>query len=409
MTDSKLIFPFTDHSTDIVPRNVSHFTKFGFVENNKDVIDLGLGNCGCFTLGFDREDFIDSVSKKLKTNPTSTGEFLLTNEHVLEFAQKLYDISGGYRSVFALSGSDSIEASVKLSHMYHVQKGSPKTHIIGFEYAYHGSTFMSTSISGCDYIYDYYGRHDKCHSSPYDLEKLEQLINSLNNDVSCIVIETCSWQMGMYNLPKEFWQGLRAICDKYDIILVVDDIAMCGGKTGTFLGFENLVKPDIFTLGKALTGGFYPLSACMVSERVYDYARYQILQHGFTYSFSMPGILSALHYIKCLEEENVYDNYPKILENSLDIFDYLKNNNVISDYRHHGLMFHLDLNKERPFNDDFETVCTKHGISIGIWNDMKEGVLICIPLNADEQYFTDLKNRLENAILEYYSLVTVSN
>lgn len=395
---SKLIFSYVLNRDVNDLRSITNYTKFGFVEQDKDLIDLGLGNCGCFLLGYNRTDIIDAVAKKMKTLPTCTGEFRVVNEPVVELAERLYNMSNGYRSIFALSGSDALEGAIRVAHMYHTQLNQKRQHIIGFVGSYHGSTFMTSSVSGSSYITDYYGRHNLCHTVNYDLQELETKIQSLGNNVSCIVIESCSWQAGLHDLGSEFFTALRQLCNKYNILLIVDDIAMCGGKTGSFFGFHKEAEPDIFCMGKGFTGGYYPLSACMVSPKVYEQTQHQMLMHGFTYSFSVSGIYSTLAYLDILEKENVLDNYNSVLESSKTLFDNLKNNQLISDYKNYGLVFNLELNFSRSLNDQFEKVLYNNGISAGMWNEGGSGLLIIIPLNADVEYFNQLYVRLTSAL-----------
>jgi adenosylmethionine-8-amino-7-oxononanoate aminotransferase len=405
---SKLIFSYVLNRDVNDLRSITNYTKFGFVEQNKDLIDLGLGNCGCFLLGYNRTDIIDTVADKMKTLPTCTGEFRVVNEPVVELAERLYNMSSGYRSIFALSGSDALEGAIRVAHMYHVQLNQPRQHIIGFVGSYHGSTFMTSSVSGSSYITDYYGRHNFCHTVNYDLQELESKIQSLNSNVSCIVIESCSWQAGLFDLGSEFFAALRQLCNKYNILLIVDDIAMCGGKTGSFFGFHKEAEPDIFCLGKGFTGGYYPLSACMVSPKVYEQTQHQMLMHGFTYSFSVSGIYSTLAYLDILEQERVLDNFDAILLSAKTVFDNLKNNKLISGYKNYGLVFNLELNFSRSLNDQFEKVLYENGISAGMWNEGGSGLLIIIPLNADIEYFNQLYVRLTSALNNAPTL-TVSN
>jgi adenosylmethionine-8-amino-7-oxononanoate aminotransferase len=406
---SNLIFSYVLNSTITDTRRVSSFTKYGIVEQDQEKIDLGLGNCGCFLLGYQRTDIIDAVAEQMKILPTCTGEFRVVNDPVTQLADKLHTMSNGYRSIFALSGSDAIEGAVRVAHMYHVQKQQQRQHIIGFIGSYHGSTFMSTSISGSHYITDYYGRHNLCHTVSYDLTELEQTINRLDGNVSCIVIESCSWQAGLYDLGKDFFTALRDLCSKYDIILIVDDIAMCGGKTGKFFGFYEEAKPDIFCMGKGLTGGYFPLSACMVSPWVYEQIQHQMLMHGFTYSFSMSGVTSTLSYIDALEKESILDKHSVVLTQARQMFNDLKDSNIIKDFRNYGLVFNLGLNNVRAIDDKFEHILSKHGLHAGMWNEGGQGLLIIVPLDMDQEYLNNLRNRLTVALSDYASSLAITN
>lgn len=403
MVDPKILFPFSQNSNYSNIRSIQEYTKFGFISNDKDILDLSLGNCGCFMLGFDRTDFIEYVSQKMLKNPFVGGEFMTTNKDVISLSNKLYNITGGYRSVYSLSGSDAVEGAIKIARLTHLSQGNDdKKIVLGFENSYHGSTYMSSSISGSSMMIKYLGRSALCKSLDNSSEE-ESLISIKNNieniqakNISCIVIETCSWLNGLKNHSQFFWKTLKDICSEYNILLIIDDIAMCGGKTGKFVGFN--IEPDIFTMGKALSGGYFPLSSCMVSDKIYHLIKKEFLLHGFTYSFSMSGIYSTLKYLEILEEEKILDRYDIVKTSSNKIFDVLVSKNLIKRYNDYGLCYNLEFLNSKSTNDFTEQILYDCGINAGIWNHEGNGLLCFVPLTADDNYFINLLNRLEQSL-----------
>ncbi len=398
---SKLIFPYALNSTQEI-RQIEQYTKFGFISQGKDLIDLSLGNCGCFPLGFKRYDIVDRVSNQMKDMPFCSGEFFTTNNSVLELSERLYAMSGGYRSVFALSGSDAVEGALRLAQLYHIQKGNNRNKFLGFTKSYHGSTYLSSSVSDATYMTDFFGKDERCILSNYNLE-------DINSDLCAVVIETSSWQNGLKDPGEEFWKALRLRCSELDVVLIVDDIAMCGGKTGSFFGFKDLVRPDIFTMGKALTSGYFPLSATMVEHKIFDVIKDQVFCHGFTYSFSLSGIYSTLAYLDVIEREGIFNNFKTIEKDSNDIFTRLQNDNLIQSFNHHGLVYNLNLLSEKPVDTTFEQLLFSYGLNAGMWNEGGSGLLITIPLNADAEYMEQLETRLIAALTNYRTLFTSSN
>ena len=99
---SKLIFPYAENSHQDL-RIIEEYTEYGFIADGVEQIDLSLGSCGCFPLGFKRTDIIETVNKRMLTSPFSSGEFFATNPAVLELGERLYTMSNGYRSIFSLS------------------------------------------------------------------------------------------------------------------------------------------------------------------------------------------------------------------------------------------------------------------------------------------------------------------
>jgi adenosylmethionine-8-amino-7-oxononanoate aminotransferase len=393
---NKLIFPYVLNS-DPQLREIKKYTEFGFIENGDEFLDLSLGNCGCFPLGFKRQDIINRVADQMKDMAFCSGEFYTTNSAVLELGQRLYDMSGGYRSVFALSGSDSIEGAVRLAQLY-----NGRNKFLGFKKSYHGSTYLSSSISDATYMTDFFGKDPRCVISDYNLD-------SITDDLCAVVIETSSWQNGLYNPGKEFWDGLRKTCTEKNIVLIVDDIAMCGGKTGTFFGWTGMIEPDIFTMGKALTGGYFPLSATMVSEKIFNKMKDVPFCHGFSYSFSLSGVYSTLAYLDVLEKENILAEHPKLLRWMTKLCARLTERSLIKDFNNFGLVFNLNLHHDKPLENVFEQFLYQYGISAGMWNEGGSGLLIIVPLNATSMWFEELEFKLIQALTDYSSILTLTN
>jgi adenosylmethionine-8-amino-7-oxononanoate aminotransferase len=398
---SKLIFPYQVNNTQNL-RKIESYTKYGIVDNGRELIDLSLGSCGCFPLGFKRQDIIDAVSEKMKELPFCSGEFFATNKHVLELGERLYNITGGYRSIFALSGSDAVEGALRVAQLY-----NGRNKFLGFKKSYHGSTYLSSSVSDATYMTGFFGKDPRCVLSDYNLDLI-------TDDLCAVIVETSSWQNGLHNPGQEFWSGLRKICTDKNIVLILDDIAMCGGKTGNFVGWRDhqgnaIVEPDIFTMGKALTGGYYPLSACMVNEKIFEVIQHTPWCHGFTYVYSLSGIFSTLAYLDVLEQEQVLENYVKMESWATATFNRLKERQLIKGFNHHGLFFNLELLDSKPLEEKFEKFLYQYGISAGLWNEGGEGLLIVIPLDADAGYFEELEFRLITALSDYRSTLAGSN
>ena len=396
MSDSKLIFPYAQNNQQSL-RIISEYTEYGFIENNKDLLDLSLGSCGCFPIGFKRTDIIDLVNNQMKSHPFTSGEFFATTPAVIELGNRLYNMSGGYRSIFSLSGSDAIEGALRVAQLY-----NNRNKFLGFKKSYHGSTYLSSSVSDATYMTDVFGKDPRCVVSDYNLDLI-------TDDLCAVVIETASWQNGLYNPGKEFWEGLRKKCTEKNIVLIVDDIAMCGGKTGTFFGWTEIVEPDIFTMGKALTGGYFPLSATLVNSNIYAVIKEKLLVHGFSYSFSLSGIYSTLAYLDIIEHENIFSNFSKLEKWGKAVCNRFLEAKLITGYNNHGLVFNLELLQDKPLEEVFERFLYSYGISAGLWNEGGSGLLFIIPLTADAMWFEEFEFRMTQALVDYASTLAGSN
>ena len=322
-----------------------------------------------YPLGYDDHGIVDKVCKRLKKFKPETGDNLfksfeptINSPHV-ELTDKLFEMSNGYRSVFALSGSDSIEVAIKLAFAYHERKGNKRKKIVGFDDAYHGATLLSLSCGSVGLEKGFHNMNpyqDVIKISPDMKQEIDW------SDVACILVETCPHYQTIQPYGYDVWEKINQIQEKHDVIVIVDDIFMGGGKTGNFFGFSNLpVNPDIFVMGKSITGGFFPLSVALYNEKIHKQLHDNFWLHGHTYSFCLSGVLSMLEYIKILKENKYMDNVFTIIPTAKDYFTDA-GFEIVGNY---GLVFLLSKNTFK-----FRFV---------------------LPLNADEEYFEALPETLK--------------
>lgn len=386
--DPKLIFPFAvnRYRNNIIP--FDGVIEWGYTLGNQDYIDLSLGSCGCFPLGFARSDFSQHVQDRLNTFPHLSGDFLSTNNYIIDLADQIYTLSNGYRSIFTLSGSDAVETAIKVARQSQQNK---KPLMLGFANSYHGSTQLSASISGSTYLHQTYGRDANCITLPWDLDQVEQEIRQLGSDnICCLIVESCSWQAGLYSFDDAWWQRLQKLCNSNDIVFIVDDIAFCGAKTEHFFGFNQTIQPDIVCVGKAFSAGYYPLAGCLVNDRIYNAIKDLLFLHGFTNSFNMAGILSTLHYLDVIKKENILDQQSTSRSLANTVF---KNFTT----RNYGLTWCLDITHNKDSSEVFK-IMLDNGLYMGLWNSNPNRLLISVPNTIDINYYTKLEQRLNSAI-----------
>ena len=245
---------------------------------------------------------------------------LKLNNAAWKLAKTLKGVTG-YRSIFALSGSDAVEGAVKLASAYQALTNKRKK-IVTFEGSYHGSTMLTQSMGDGLFNDPFYTMdpYNNILRLPVDFD-----LNQYDwSDVMCLVVESCPYTGGLRPHTEEFWKKVSQIQEQ-GVIIIIDDIFTGGGKTGNFVGWKKLpVTPDIFTMGKAITGGYFPLSITLYNDKIHDaLPRRFDWEHGFTYSFSLPGILSCLAYIQILEEELLMKKHRDIVVRAVDLFQNL--------------------------------------------------------------------------------------
>ncbi|KAK4689625.1 hypothetical protein P7C73_g480, partial [Tremellales sp. Uapishka_1] len=213
-----------------------------------------------------------------------------------ELAAILNEDSGMERAVFFSSGSEAMEAAIKLARQYHVENGQPqRVNFIAREQSYHGNTL------GYESTEEYVQRL---------ADELDAKILSLGHDtVAAFVAEpVVGATSGTTPAVPGYFAAIRRVCDKYGVLLVLDEI-MCGmGRTGKMHAWmHHGVQPDIEACGKALSGGYAPLSALLISSKVVDVMQKGsgAFANGHTYQNSALGCRAGLEVQKIVRKENL--------------------------------------------------------------------------------------------------------
>jgi len=361
-----------------------------------------------YPLGFQRHDIIDYVASTLKQIAFDSPDGHMSSTVRQQLSDKLYQLTPGYYSVFGLSGSDAIECAIYTSGLYH--SNVQKKIILSLETCFHGSTDLCASISG---IVEYQGTFKYSKKIPnVDYERfgkqaermfLHEFKNTIDsivaNNVSCFVIESSSWSGGLYTYSKQFWQGVQDTCRQNNILLIIDDIAMCGGKTGQFFGIDfDLVKPDIICASKALTGGYFPLSVSLLSKRVYDQIKTQRFEFGLTYSACISGMASALKYIDILEQEHILEQVPASIVAYRAMFDQFQKLGVIKYYRSYGTMFSIKFDDSFTYDLAYQNLDLYHPVALD--QNQSNDWMFCLPLVDSELAVQQLTECLNSFSLD---------
>ncbi|HFK7979866.1 TPA: aspartate aminotransferase family protein [Klebsiella oxytoca] len=206
---------------------------------------------------------------------------VFTNEPALRLGRKLVDATFADRVVFMNSGTEANETAFKLARHYTVTRHSPyKTKIIAFHNAFHGRSLFTVSVGGQPKYSDGFGPKpaDIVHVPFNDLHAVKAVMD----DHTCaVVVEPIQGEGGVTAAMPEFLQGLRALCDQHQALLVFDEVQCGMGRTGSLFAYMHYgVTPDILTSAKALGGGF-PISAMLTTHDIAS--AFHAGSHGSTY------------------------------------------------------------------------------------------------------------------------------
>ncbi len=294
-----------------------------------------------------------------------------------ELGKKIAELTPGNlnKTFFTLGGSEAIENAIKIARIY-----TGKTKIIGQYRSYHGATYASMSVGGDPrkHAIDSHSAPNFIHvENPYfyrcpwnsnsmeecgelSLRNIEQIILYENPDsIAAILMEGESGSSGCIKYPKNYWQGLRKIADKYGILLISDEVMSGFGRTGKWFGIDHHnVTPDIMCLAKGLTSGYLPLGGTVVTDQIAKHFEDKMLTIGLTYSAHAVCCAAGNENLKVMEEGNMVKNAEKMGHYIEKVVENLKSKHPsIGDFRNTGLLGCIELVKNRytkealtPFN-----------------------------------------------------------
>jgi acetylornithine/N-succinyldiaminopimelate aminotransferase len=268
--------------------------------SGKRYLDL-LGGISVNSLGYNHPRLVRVLVEQGQRLIHSSNLFYNPYQGLL--AQRLAERSGMARVFFTNSGTEAVEAALKLARAYgRAIGGDRKTLVLTLKNSFHGRTFGALSITT-----------QEKYQAPFrplvpDVEVVADftvgaLKKAFSNRVCAFVLEPVQGEGGIVPLPVEFLQAGRELCDRYKALMVVDEI-QCGlGRTGKYFAFEHFgIKPDVLTLAKSLAGG-YPLGAMLGSARVEECLKPG--DHGTTFGGGPLACRLALEVLNIIEQEGL--------------------------------------------------------------------------------------------------------
>jgi adenosylmethionine-8-amino-7-oxononanoate aminotransferase len=309
--------------------------------------------------------------------------------------------TGDGRVLFLGSGSEAMEAALKLCRQYHVERGEPeRSQIISRRGSYHGNTLGALAVGGhaarrapyepllmpCEFIDPCYEYRFRLSDETEDAfghrmaNQLEDRILAVGPDrVAAFVAEpVVGATLGSQPAAKGYFRRIREICDRYGVLFIADEV-MCGvGRTGSFFALEQEgVAADIVTLAKGLGAGYLPIAALIASERVCDSIRENSgrLWNGHTYMSHSVACAGALAVLDVMEKDSLVANVRVMgrkLEGLLRVrFGDHKN---VGDLRGRGLFWSIEFVQDRVTKAPFDVSI---GVAVGIQAIARRNGLMC--------------------------------
>ncbi len=242
------------------------------------------------TLGYSNNNIKQSMINQLVKLPYASNFSGYHSQTTEQYANEICKRTNMSRVYFTNSGSAAVETAIKLTG---------KEIAVCGKHSYHGSTILSANASDQD-INKFWGIQNPM--SVHKFEDVEDLISICKGlyDMSFVIIEPVVGAGGVYEWQPEIWKVLEEYQQKGGIV-ILDETVTGFGKLGTMFAFEKInFKPDMIILGKGITNGYFPMGACLISERIEKSVK--MFNHGFTYSGHPVGCAAALETLKEIDK-----------------------------------------------------------------------------------------------------------
>lgn len=294
-----------------------------------------------------------------------------THQPIQQLAQRLVDITPKplTRCFFADSGSAAIEVALKMSLQFWQQQGHTKrTTFISLENGYHGETLGSLAVTDIPLFSSQYRplliQHLRAASPDLTLKQAEQsdleflqqqfshlktLLETHQQEVCAIIVEPLvQGAAGMKMYPAVYLQWLRQLCDEFNIHLILDEIAVGFGRTGTMFAHEQAhICPDFLCLSKGLTAGYLPMSCVMTTDQIYQAFYSPDVSKGFLHSHSFTGnplaAAAALASLDIFEQQQVITANQKLITHTKQKLEALHQHPNIANIRQTGMIAAFDV------------------------------------------------------------------
>ena len=436
------LHPFTDYKSlakegtnVIVKADGAHLTN----TDDKQFLDA-MSGLWCVKDGNGRKNLAEVAYKQMQELPYYNSFFKTATAPSIELAQQLAEIAPNdlNHAFFSSSGSEANDTVVRMVRRYWDLKGKPnKKTFISREYAYHGSTMTGVSLGGMTamhaqggmmpgfehvmppYWYKYGGDMSPEEFGTYTANKIEEKINEIGaENIAAFIGEPIQGAGGVIIPPDSYWPRVQEICQKYDILLVVDEV-ICGfGRTGEWFGSDTYnIKPDIITMAKGISSGYIPLSGIMVGDRVTETLVDEggEFYHGYTYSGHPVACAVAIENIKIIREENLIENSRKTSVYLKERMNEIADHPLVGEVRMKSFIGAVELVKDKDKREMFEEtgvvggICRDYCIENGlVMRAVRDGMIFCPPLIFNNNHIDELVDKLKKSLDQTHAHISKS-
>lgn len=358
-----------------------------------------------------RNKYLDGAVRRQVSKVAHSTLLGLGNAPSAQLAKELIEVApSGLKKVFySDSGSTAVEIALKMAFQYWQQQpqksAKKKTKFISFVNAYHGDTIGSVSLGGIDLFHKTYkpllfktikARYPYCYRCEHKMfypkcgmacaSDIEKLVKNNRDRAAAIVIEPLvQAAAGMLVCPPAFLKYVRALCDKHDVLLIADEVAVGFGRTGRLFACEHeKVCPDLMALAKGITGGYLPLAATLTTQKVFDaflggYGEQKTFFHGHTYTGNPLAASAAIENLRLFGKKDYFKELGRKIRFMEDGLERFRSLPTVGDIRQKGMMAGIELVRDRNKKTPYEW---HEKIGIRVINDIRKKGIILRPLGS---------------------------
>jgi adenosylmethionine-8-amino-7-oxononanoate aminotransferase len=304
------------------------------------------------------------------------------SEPQVELARQIAEIAPGdlSRVFFVSGGSEATESAIKIARKYHLETGNPgKYRVISRWQSWHGNTIGALSMSGRSSWREGYAPYllnfphiapPYCYRCPFGdtypdcnlrcAEELERVIKQEGADsISAFIAEPIVGTSAPgLTPPPDYYPLIREICDRYDILMIADEVVTGFGRTGKNFAIEHWegVVPDIMTTGKGLSSGYTPIAATITREEIYEaiHKRSQAFTHGHTYGGNPLSCATALAVQNYIAEHGLVTRCAEMGDLMLEKLETLSSLPIVGEVRGKGLLIGIDFTSDKKTRASFD-------------------------------------------------------
>lgn len=357
-----------------------------------------------YTLGFSNHEIIDAMAEQLKSVSRIIPYWTESHPAIDKLKDFIFKSSDGNWAnlKWSTSGTSAVEAAIQCHDYYwHAETKTNKTKILSYTPVWHGTTYLtrgmnnrkqnvinSSRILNVDTPnwLKYEDRESEEARALYETELFFK-----QGDVGGVIFNPVAWFNGVMPFSKNWWFRLRELCDKYDVLMIVDDITACWGKCGGWQSFNAIgggVKPDISTLGKAVTSGHAPFGITLHNERIHNRLNGLTYPYGHAWNPSMGAVAAMNKVTEIIIRDNLLEHTKTIEKRNIGMCERL--GDKIAGFRTVGTFLAIDFHEDIP-NEKY--------MSGGLSTKYRPNVLkITSPLIADDDYHLCLEEKISEIL-----------